>query len=164
VRYYDLELKGTNGEFAQVARLYAADSSFVDNVSDFNSMAEYCYRVTAHRMGPFSNPDANLAITSVSNEACVPTRSLIYVPNVFTPNGDGVNDIFMAKGMYISKFSMQIFDRWGTRVFQSDKLNEGWDGRYKNSTTVLDAYRYLIVALGVDGKHHFVSGWVTVMR
>jgi gliding motility-associated-like protein len=164
VRYYDLELKGDDGAFSPIARVQASDTAFIDNLTNFNSLRHYCYRITAYRAGSASNPDSNSKIMSLSNEACVPARSLIFIPNAFTPNGDNINDVFMVKGMYIDKFSMQIFDRWGTRVFESDKLTEGWDGRYKNAVPLLDAYRYLIVAKGADGRYHYLSGWVTLMQ
>jgi len=55
----------------------------------------------------------------------------IYIPNAFTPNSDGTNDSFRAVGVGIEEFKMQIFDRWGALVFESDDINTVWDGSIK---------------------------------
>jgi gliding motility-associated-like protein len=58
---------------------------------------------------------------------------IIYVPNSFTPNGDGTNDIFLpiiTSGLDEKKYTMYIFNRWGDIVFESHNPNEGWDGSY----------------------------------
>jgi gliding motility-associated-like protein len=51
-----------------------------------------------------------------------------YLPNAFTPNGDGQNDIFVGKGKGVTEFSMVIYDRWGLQVFSTNDWTEGWDG------------------------------------
>jgi gliding motility-associated-like protein len=58
-------------------------------------------------------------------------QKAFYVPNAFTPNGDGKNDVFYTYGKGISQIYLQIFDRWGELVFESDDINKGWDGAYK---------------------------------
>jgi len=65
----------------------------------------------------------------VTNRECVAFS--IYVPNAFSPNQDGRNDVFMAsvpEGIFISEYDLQIFDRFGGRVFQGFDINAGWDG------------------------------------
>ena len=57
----------------------------------------------------------------------------IFTPNAFTPNGDGKNDLFkltVPENCEVIKFSMQIFDRWGRRVFTTDDVFESWDGTF----------------------------------
>ena len=54
----------------------------------------------------------------------------LYVPTAFTPNGDGRNDFFKAEyGENVIKFHLEVFNRWGQRVFSSYELSKGWDGR-----------------------------------
>jgi gliding motility-associated-like protein len=53
----------------------------------------------------------------------------LYIPNAFTPNGDFLNDVFMAKGTAITSFDMNIFDRWGNLIFTSDDIDRGWNGK-----------------------------------
>jgi gliding motility-associated-like protein len=64
----------------------------------------------------------------------------IYAANAFTPNNDGKNDVFYAYGNNITKFNMKIFNRWGEQIFESNSLQDGWDG----GNSQIDTYVYLI--------------------
>lgn len=90
----------------------------------------------------------------------------IYVPNAFTPNGDGINDEFQAKGVGIVKFSMQIYDRWGHLVFTSDDILKSWDGRTNNSTEPIkmDVYNWKAQVTDVHNKKHNLIGRVTLVQ
>jgi gliding motility-associated-like protein len=69
----------------------------------------------------------------------------IYTPNSFTPvNQDGLNDIFLARGMDVTEFKLQIFDRWGNFIFSSDDLNVGWDGTINGTKVKQGVYVWLI--------------------
>lgn len=68
-----------------------------------------------------------------------------YIPNAFTPNGDGLNDIFRVVGLYRNiKFIMSIYNRWGQLVFQSDDIDKGWDGTLKNQIAESDTYIWIL--------------------
>jgi gliding motility-associated-like protein len=72
----------------------------------------------------------------------------VYFPNAFSPDGDGHNDQFNAIGHYIEEFEMEIFDRWGHRVFYTDKFEQSWDGSVNGSgspQTGVYVYKYRIV-------------------
>jgi gliding motility-associated-like protein len=89
-----------------------------------------------------------------------------YIPDAFSPNGDGVNDEFEVKGRDIKSFEMYIFDRWGTQLFHTTDINDGWKGEVNNAGTVCqeDAYVYLIdVYDNKDQKHNFM-GTVNLIR
>ncbi|MGZ3885559.1 MAG: T9SS type B sorting domain-containing protein, partial [Bacteroidia bacterium] len=90
----------------------------------------------------------------------------IWVPNAFTPNGDGLNDIFYAKGYGITKFNMDIFDRWGEKVFSSSDLSDSWDGSRgaSNKTIENGVYTWLIRVTNVAGKAKELSGHVTLIK
>ncbi|MBX3165015.1 MAG: PKD domain-containing protein [Bacteroidetes bacterium] len=89
----------------------------------------------------------------------------VYVPDVFTPNGDGLNDVFQVKGLGISKFNMRIFDRWGHLIFESNDINQSWDGRARNSDSPIKEGVYIWKARIMDifGKTHDLSGHVTAL-
>jgi len=76
----------------------------------------------------------------------------IYIPNAFSPNGDGVNDFFqvMSNGLPIFKFQFSIFDRWGGEVFSSSGIENGWDGKKNGKDCPGGVYVYKIV-FSVDG-------------
>jgi len=89
----------------------------------------------------------------------------IYIPNAFTPNGDGVNDFFNASGTNISEYTMYIFDRWGEMMFESHSLSDGWSGRSARNDEPLmqDVYVYKIIAKDHLGKTYQYIGHVTLL-
>ncbi|MBS1650710.1 MAG: gliding motility-associated C-terminal domain-containing protein [Bacteroidetes bacterium] len=92
----------------------------------------------------------------------------IYIPNAFTPNGDGVNDTFYPKGVGLSSndYQLTIFDRWGEHIFNSNALNIGWDGTAKDGKTMAkdDVYTYQLQVKDLKGKIHEYTGHVTLLR
>ncbi|MCB0763357.1 MAG: gliding motility-associated C-terminal domain-containing protein [Flavobacteriales bacterium] len=75
----------------------------------------------------------------VVNEYC---PSTIFVPNTFTPNGDGLNDVFIPVGKNIGSMHLFIFDRWGELIFESDDPEMGWDGTYRGEVVKNDMYMW----------------------
>jgi gliding motility-associated-like protein len=94
----------------------------------------------------------------------------IYVPNAFTPNGDGVNDIFQPKGFGVVKYELNIFDRWGEKVFSTKDFEKGWDGTMQSKNDVKygiieeGTYTWLINCTSVFGKSHELKGHVVLMK
>jgi gliding motility-associated-like protein len=91
---------------------------------------------------------------------------VIYVPNAFTPNGDGINDIFYAKGYYLDKFEMNIFDRWGELVFTSNDIHKGWDGNVKGKGVVSEntVYVWKITTVDTQKRRKELTGHVTLIK
>jgi len=67
----------------------------------------------------------------------------LWFPTAFTPNGDGLNDTFRPVGISIFKFRMVIFDRWGQQLFETDSMEQGWDGTWKGSDCLSDSYSFI---------------------
>ncbi len=90
----------------------------------------------------------------------------IFIPTAFTPDGDGLNDIFKAKGMFIASFKMLIFDRWGKMIFQIDDINKGWDGSVEDTgdAAIDDVYSYRYIAKDMAGIVHEDIGAIRMMR
>lgn len=93
----------------------------------------------------------------------------VYVPNVFSPNDDGVNDEF--KPLFDctpSDFEMKIFNRWGKIVYQSKSADEGWTGKEKNKDLPSDLYVYYIkISFQDEGQgttSEIFSGEVSILR
>lgn len=101
-----------------------------------------------------------------TDEICVEvtTNYNIYIPNIFTPNEDGMNDVFLVYGTGLTKFEMTIFDRWGEKLFVSKDQLVGWDGVYKGKLSKNDVYPYLIQYTSLDGQKHTKTGHVTLMK
>jgi gliding motility-associated-like protein len=94
----------------------------------------------------------------------------IYVPNVFTPNGDGLNDIFQPKGFGITKYEMNIYDRWGEKVFGTKTFEEGWNGTKQSKNDVKygiladGTYTWQINLTNTFGEAKEFSGHVVLMK
>jgi gliding motility-associated-like protein len=68
----------------------------------------------------------------------------LYVPQVFTPNGDGINEVFLPQGNGILTYHIDIYNRWGANIFSSDNINTGWDGTFNNNIQAPGTYFYVI--------------------
>lgn len=105
-----------------------------------------------------------------TTEVCIEVKpeTTFYVPNSFTLNGDGKNEIFKAYGTNIIEFKMMIFNRWGEKIFESLDLNRGWNGRYKNNEDAElsqeDVYVCKIIYKDIRSKTHYYYGTVTIVR
>lgn len=94
-------------------------------------------------------------------EVMLPSEITIY--NVFSPNGDGVNDNFITTYKNITDFSCMIFDRWGILMFQTTDITKGWNGKSLEGKVCSDGtYFYIIKATGMDHKTYDYSGTVTL--
>ncbi|MEZ4737999.1 MAG: gliding motility-associated C-terminal domain-containing protein [Flavobacteriales bacterium] len=96
--------------------------------------------------------------------------SAIFIPNTFTPNGDGTNDVFLPVGKNIAKMHMYVFDRWGNMLFESDDPTMGWDGTYAGEVVKNDMYvwrlryQFLEDKDGTLGMEQEQLGHIQVLR
>jgi gliding motility-associated-like protein len=89
----------------------------------------------------------------------------LYVPNAFTPNGDGVNDVFLIYTDYNLKLTnLQIFDRWGEKVYEGHDESQGWDGTYKGTAQPGGMYVYQLDATWLGGNTFHRRGSLTLLR
>jgi gliding motility-associated-like protein len=92
-------------------------------------------------------------------------ESVLIIPNIFTPNGDGVNDLLRITAQSIDTFNMTIFNRWGQLMAQIDWLGGGWDGTTMAGIECPDGvYYYVVNATGLDGKVYELNGHFTLKR
>lgn len=103
--------------------------------------------ISAYSYGWYSVDITNIYACSIRDSVLVSEycTSTIYVPNTFTPNGDGLNDVFIPVGKNIASMQLLIFDRWGTLLFESNDPNMGWDGTYRNEVVKNDMYMWRLV-------------------
>lgn len=88
----------------------------------------------------------------------------IYAPNAFTPNGDGVNDVFLIYGTAIASIRLLIYNQWGSMVFMSSDISKGWDGVYKGAKAPASMYTYALEAIMQDGKKVTKNGSFSLIR
>lgn len=87
-----------------------------------------------------------------------------YIPNTFSPDGNGVNDIFYGYGTNIKNFKIRVFDRWGEELFYSNDIHNGWDGTYKGSLVKPDIYVWKAEFYDYGSKLHSLTGHVQVLK
>ena len=116
------------------------------------------YRVVALK-------NQNSPIESVSNAVSVEKPYALYSPNAFSPDGDGINDLFKISGQGMNDFQIEIFNRWGQMVYKSIDLSNGWDGTFKGKNLPTGTYVYKIKTSknGVEQKL-VKSGTVALVR
>ena len=109
---------------------------------------------------------ANSFGCKVQDEVCVTVTDNygVYLPNSFTPNKDGLNDVFFIYGTGLSEVTLGIYDRWGQQLFASTDQANGWDGTYKGIDCLQGAYVYTISYKGLDGKKTFKTGPIVLYR
>ena len=117
----------------------------------------YCYQL--------SYRDACGNESELSMQYCVevPKKANVTFPTAFTPNGDGLNDVFIYKGNLIEQIELQIFNRWGELVFYTDQLDTGWDGRYKGVVAPQSTYIFKARIVDQRGNHFQQQGTFTLL-
>jgi gliding motility-associated-like protein len=95
---------------------------------------------------------------------CVP--DLVFVPNAFSPDGDGYNDVLFAQtGSVQTLVNFQIYNRWGNLVFETRDFNQGWDGRYRGETLPPDVFGYVLqFECPQSGQIILKKGNITILR
>lgn len=94
------------------------------------------------------------------------STSLLEMPNAFSPNGDGINDIYKAKDTHksIVEFHAYIFNRWGQKLYEWTNIDEGWDGTFNGKPVSAGVYFVLVKAKGADGTEYDIKRDVNLMR
>jgi gliding motility-associated-like protein len=88
----------------------------------------------------------------------------IYIPNAFTPNADGVNDVFKIYGTAIKTMRLKIYNQWGGLIFSSTDLAVGWDGNSKGNKSPASVYHFTLEATMQDGTEVIKTGVFTLIR
>jgi gliding motility-associated-like protein len=110
--------------------------------------------------------NAGFCYNSVTHQVVIGPEYSFFIPNAFTPDGDGINDTFFGKGKGIIEYELMIFDRWGNFIFYADDLNKGWDGKANGGAEVAqqDVYVWKVNLMDIFNKKHSFIGTVTILR
>ncbi len=134
-------------------------TSNIENPSHtYSDTGSYCARMIVMDIHGCTDTATNcLIIDPVFN---------LYIPDAFSPNGDGKNETFQPVGQYIKSFEMYIFDRWGMQLYHTTDINQGWTGKVKGGSAIQqeDTYVYKIYVTDSRNKAHSYVGNVTLLK
>ncbi len=135
--------------------------NFVDDKLNLNE-GIFNYYVMAQEKWIDSN--IYFGASSQSNTIQLIQPPMVYIPNAFTANGDGLNDDFKWVPVFVKDFNIQIFNRWGEMIYQTNNKNEPWNGTYKSQVCATDVYFYRMSYTGWEGTEKYSSGNFTLLR
>lgn len=139
-------------------------SQGIDNVNTDNVIAtpivttEYALTVTE---GNYCSKTEKVNIV-VFKADC--TESSIFVPNTFSPNGDGKNDKLLVRGNYIAQLYFALYNRWGEKIFETTDKSVGWDGYYQGNLADPGVFGWYLKATCKEGETTEMKGNVTLIR
>ncbi len=121
--------------------------------------------------------EGNYSVTQIvyNEQNCVDSTSQVITvsdpdvyapttPEAFSPNGDGVNDVFFVRGGPFTELNLKIYDGWGELIFESNSIDEGWDGNARGDLVQVGVYVYVVQATTTSGKQYEIQGKVTVIK
>ena len=108
--------------------------------------------------------DSNGCTASDNVTVFVEFDYVIWVPNIFSPNGDGSNDIAYVRGVGVADLQFFIYNRWGEKVFETTDLNIGWDGTFRGKKVNNAVFVYYLEATFLDGTQTTKKGDITLVR
>ena len=123
----------------------------------FNDEGQYYVRFVG------SNDDGSCEAFGDTYEIGIGASEL-RIPNAFSPDGDGVNDIWKVGYRSLIEFRCWIFDRNGNQLYYFDRPEDGWDGKYKGKIVGPGVYFYVIEATGADGRKYKQGGDINIIR
>ena len=129
----------------------------------FQEGSRFTYYVTAKE----TLNDYGFEDESISNHVTLQQESSMIIPNAFSPNYNGHNDVFLPSNAFVSSLNYEliIVSRWGKTVFKTTDPTAGWDGRDMNGEDApTGVYVYIINYVNARGKAEQVRGCVTLLR
>ena len=151
-----------NGESEPYLTRYEEDTEYTFTKAGTHSIVVYA---------TFINGNDTIAYTQEYWDEVGPmtvtiSESKLEMPNAFSPNGDGINDIYKAKDGYqsIIEFHAYIFNRWGQKLYEWDDPAGGWDGKYNGKDVKQGVYFVLVKAKGADGRTFNIRRDVNLLR
>lgn len=155
VTFIDLSNNAIGGTWTidtmTVPYTYGEDPQF-----DYGQAGSYAVQLNVYNIGG--------CVDSFALEVCIEPSTEIFIPDIFSPNGDGSNDQLFVRGGGIASMDFRIYDRWGGLVFTADKNDIGWDGVSSNGPSPSGVYVYTLVANLVSGEAIEMNGDITLVR
>lgn len=155
VTFIDLSNNAVGGywmmDTATVPYVLGEDPQF-----DYGQAGSYPVQLTVFNIGG--------CVDSFALEVCIEPSTEIFIPDIFSPNGDGNNDLLFVRGGGIASMDLRIYDRWGGLVYTGADSSEGWDGTTTEGPAASGIYVYTVVVNMVNGEVMNLNGDLTLVR
>ena len=142
--------------------------SFGDSTFSTSQNPSHTYPEIGSYLVTLYSSNADGCIDSAMYYVLVNDILTVYIPNAFTPNGDGINDVFnvYSHGIDPKNFELLIFDRWGNKIFKTTDLYEGWNGAINNHGDLVqeDVYVYRVNYRDMKGRKKKLIGHVSIVK
>ncbi|MFI5222141.1 MAG: gliding motility-associated C-terminal domain-containing protein [Bacteroidia bacterium] len=122
------------------------------------------FHVTDYGNYSLTVTDSNQCSTTQQIQVVSNCPGMLFVPNAFTPNGDGKNETFFPVGRNIKTLNFEIYNRWGELLFETSEINKGWDGTFQNNFVQPGVYFYKIIYTGMNEEVTLLKGNVTLVK
>ena len=156
------KIEGSNS-FEFIDNVSGDINTYTDNISQYiNTSGKFSYFIEAvkdENLSQYSFSD-----TAKSNIQEIIETSEIYMPNAFTPNGDGLNDKIKPIFKFVKDYTFSIYNKWGQKLFETKNIDEGWDGRNNKKVLTTGVYIYNIQYINSNGVYKNKNGTITLLR
>jgi gliding motility-associated-like protein len=159
----------TTVRFGQTVNLNASGARSYEWSPSYNISSLSKANVT---VSPFKT--TQYILTGYNSKGCLSSDTInvivvedcgeMYVPNAFTPNNDGNNDVLYVRGICLQSLTFMIFDRWGEKIFETADQSRGWDGTYKGQALNSGVFVYRLEGKTYDNKAFSRKGNITLLR
>lgn len=158
VAAYELVRAVDTGLLKPIVRVSNLTQKYLDSDLDYD-WGGYWYSVYAYENAGEYNA------VSRSNDIYLIQPPLVFVPNAVTANGDNLNDNFRWSDVFVKEFEMQVYNRWGEKVFETTDKNARWDGEFKDTVFgSSNVYFWIVTYKGWDNYIHRDNGTLTILR
>lgn len=157
--YYEWRFFSESNQETPYLIRYEEETSYTFTTAGSHRVQLYAKFTNGTDVVEFSTEDLSPFTIGVS-------ESKLEMPNAFSPNGDGINDVYRAKSGYqsIVEFNAYIFNRWGTKLYEWHDPAGGWDGTHNGRPVAQGVYFCLVKAKGADGREFTFKKDVNLLR
>jgi gliding motility-associated-like protein len=152
---------GTNFDYLWDPSAGLNSISIYNPIFSSNQETEYTISITSD----LGCKVVDTLLVKVNGSGQTGIASDLFVPNAWTPNGDGVNDTLFPLTENVTKLNFfRVFNRWGQLMFETNVIGNGWDGVFNGRPMMMDTYTWTASAVGIDGKTFMRSGNAVLIR
>lgn len=155
-QYNNMKLIATGG-----SSYYWSPGQYLDDsTSSHPTLHNISSLVTLHLTGI----DTNGCKNSDTIIALQGKEAIVAMPSAFSPNGDGINDVFYIRGVGVATIDCNIYNRWGQKIFETTNMNTGWDGTYNGAKQPVETYACIVRVTTIDGCETIKKGSVILLK